>query len=123
MRTALVAVAGLLWGVAVYVSDVAAGDQRVQVEPHASLFVDMYVRTRKCMRSAGQAAYARSNGDAAHTQYFMVTVCGSSLQSFMQRDMGEAQARGFMFRITRKTYYEDVLGLPEPPIDPKKLEN
>jgi hypothetical protein len=116
MRSTILAVAGgIVWAVALVVSDVVCPvhSQTFVTQPKQDLLVDMYVRTRKCMRSAGTAAHERGN-DASHTQYFMVSVCSTAMLSFLRRDMPEDEAQSFMLRMTRNSYYEDVLHTQEP---------
>lgn len=75
--------------------------------------VNVYLKTRRCMRSAGRAAHERSD-NPRDVQYFMVSVCSTAMLQFLMEDMSEDEARGYLLNITRTTYYEDVLGIPEP---------
>lgn len=75
--------------------------------------VHLYLQTRKCMRSAGRAAHERSDSPR-DVQYFMVSVCSTALMQFLMDDMSEDEARHYVLNITHRTYYEDVLGIPEP---------
>lgn len=80
--------------------------------------VSEYVRTKVCMRSAGIAAYRRSD-DARMVRLFMVAVCGGPFQGLLERGgTPQDRARDTVDRMARTSYYEDVLGVPEPLYDP-----
>lgn len=77
--------------------------------------VAMYVRTRNCLRSAGEAALMRNARSEAHIQRFMATVCGSPLVGWLKLDgVPEDEARCYVAVLTVIAYHEDVLRQPAP---------
>lgn len=114
MRTAHIIATGVLWGVAMFINDAYATPS----EGDLKNFVRVYVQTKKCMRSAGTAAYMRGDG-AERTQYFMLSVCATPLYTMLRRDMPEEAAQDNLLRIARTSYFEDVLQSTEPPITRK----
>lgn len=81
--------------------------------------IDVYVRTRHCMETAGVAALSRNEGRPAHVRAFMVSACGDPMRGILVHDgMDAARAAATMERLARTSYYEDVLRVPEPPYDP-----
>lgn len=111
--TILAAVGGIVWAVAMFVSDIAPACAQDFTTAKQQRMIDNYVRTRKCMRSAGTAAHERGN-DARHVQFFMLSVCSNEFSSFLSRDMPQDQAQSILLRMARNSYYEDVLGTQEP---------
>lgn len=75
--------------------------------------LDLYIKTKLCMRDAGIAGLRYSN-DHKEVQRFMIGACAAPFTLFLREDMPEAQALTIVSRMTRNTFYVDVLGIPEP---------
>lgn len=116
-RPALTIACGLLWGLAMFINDAHAQHSQQYTETQ-NQFLTKYIQAKKCMRTTGTAARWRG-GSAEHVQYMMFSVCATPLYVFMQGTFPEQQSLYNVIRITRTSYYEDVLGVEEPPLPPE----
>ena len=78
--------------------------------------VNVYVKTKECMIGAAHAGMKYIQGGPEEVQEFMVLFCGDTLRPFLMRRMTLAEATEVLHDMARNTYYEDVLGVPEPKI-------
>lgn len=94
-----------------------AQEPDIRLRDKQETVVRLYVRTKVCMRDAGDAALREHlSRDGRVVQLFMVSFCGDPLRRQMQLDGApEAEARATLARMARTSYYVDVMRVPEPP--------